>query len=297
MKILHFHVTCLFALYAGLLWAGELAPRIAAYKTRDTEIISQLPAGADPMVVDYLQACLTNVVRVGALDDDSANVAITLQDLGTLRLAATKKLSSETSGSDPVREETRAYIEHLQGFIADRYYLPYIARQNELLEMKYFNTKTANTGNFIEGYLNSYFPLTKAVDGRLRDSSPPKPLGISPWEVIARFEPPLAFRGGPEAAIMGALALSHTYFPRFVEGKPEFTKDQSFTVSTLKKAGVRVGAGAGRLDSQTRFLLGAGLQVHALGFWALYDPKGEAWMAGLSTADLSKLKKAIGWFE
>lgn len=297
MKTFIFRIAATFILTCTITVArgGELSVALEQYKEAISAALAAAPQNTPTGVVGYLQTCLTNATRLNGLDDSSPNVSLAFQDVARLRVAAFTALPPGTSGHPGVRAETKAFIDHLQSRAADNA-LEWQALQNELLSRKYFKTSTAKTSNFLEGFVNGNWKLTQADPALLRVTSPPRPLGVSPWEAIFRFEPTLALRGGPQAAILGAAGLSYTFFPTINNASPP-TVRENFGSRTVKKSGVRLGAGAGRFDGKTRLLIGPGAQFNALGVWALYEPKNGAWMLGLSASDLSKLKKGLGWFD
>jgi hypothetical protein len=173
--------------------------------------------------------------------------------------------------------------------------LSVIECQGDLLKRKYFKTATTESANFLEGYANSRFSFTSA---NLQATADTKNLGITPDEIIFRFEPTLVFEGGAQAAIIGTVGLTHTYFPPVIRDRSgSVSLGKSATSVFPEKAGLRCGIGAGMIDDKARLLIGAGVQLHAFGIWGLYEPKRSNFLLGISVSDLSKVKKVIGWFD
>jgi hypothetical protein len=212
------------------------------------------------------------------------------------RLAADGALTAETSGAPGVRSENDAYILHLQPYVKSTY-LNLIALQKQLLERKYFKAETAKNANFIEGYVNSAWRLTRADQSGLQNQLDEPHLGVSPWEAIFRFEPTMALEHGAQIAVLGTAGLSYTFFPGINTGKIPYVFQEDFWSKWVQKSGIRLGLGVGNMDNRAKLLIGAGTQVNALGLWGIYKPDGGTFLFGLSASDLSKFKKVISWMD
>jgi hypothetical protein len=212
--------------------------------------------------------------------------------LVTSRREAEGELTAETSGAQGVVEESNAFILHLQPYRKAEY-INLVALQEELLERKYFKSETAKNANFLEGFINGRWSLTRSD---YSDSFDQEHLGIAPWEAIFRFEPALAFDHGAQVAILGTAGLSYAFFPDIERSKTPMVFRENFWSKWVRKSGLRLGVGVGNLDDRAKLLLGAGTQLNALGLWGLYKPDGETFLFGLSASDLSKFKKFISWF-
>ena len=283
----------LFILQAALALAGPLADSLARYQR---EARALLERENDAEVRAYLGACLDAASQLHGREVDSPGIVAIFDDIALARNRARAKFATPPAGPalETVRAEREAFVTHLQSYLAD-HKLQRMALQNKLLARKYFNEQTVKNANYLEGFVNGHFALTRADPTMLSRTDGPRPLGVSPWEAIFRLEPTLALRGGPQAAIMGAAGLSYTFFPKIDATSLEPT--ETFRSGTIKKTGLRLGAGAASLDGKTRLLVGPGVQLHALAIWCLYQPNDRAVMLGVGTADLGKLKKALGWFE
>lgn len=290
-----------FLSLATLVRADDLTEGLNLYKTGLRQALTELPPESPDEEVNlteartYLKLCLIHSSVLEGIELTNPGVSTALKQFATLHNEARDVVVTGTPRHPSIRVEHAAYVEHLQGINADAY-LAWAKLQNQLLERKYFKTSTSENANFLESYVNGHLSLTKSDPGGLRQIEPPKPLGVSPWEALFRFEPTLAMRGGPQPAIMGTAGLTHTFFPDVIGGVRPTLQETSWSRS-LKKAGGRIGIGVGEVNDKTELLLGVGLQLHSVGIWAVYEPDQEIWMLGLSTADLKKLRKAIGVFD
>jgi hypothetical protein len=282
----------LLFLHATLAFADQFAASLEQYAS---DVNAALAAERQPVAKVYLQGRLGDVALLRGFAVTHPGLTEAFNQVVARRIAADGLLTAETTTAN-VQRETKSYNDHLEPYRAQQF-RDLIALQDQLLQRKYFKTKTAKNANYIEGWVNSHWSLTRIDHSETMKVLAMPTFGVSPWEAIFRFEPTAAMRGGPQAAIMGTAGLSHAYFPSVDRSSVPPAFQESFASEWLKKSGLRVGAGAGRFDGKTRFLLGPGIQVNALGVWGLYDPKDKSWMLGLSTADLSKLKKMLGWFD
>jgi hypothetical protein len=293
-----------FVFQATVALASQLSDDVAQYRQKTT---AALRAETTPKAKTYLERSLALADLLDGLEPGSPRLSPALAEVGKRHQQIDEILTPDevpsTNPSEPrrtkssvtpqVEAENQAYNTHLNRYVRAEYVVK-TKLQADLLSRKYFNTETAKNANYIEGWINSRWALTRADDSRIDDET----LGVKPWEAIFRFEPTLALRNGPQAAVMGTLGLTYTYFPMIDRSASPlaFKQPESFASGTLKKTGVRLGAGAGRIDGKTRLLVGPGVQVSAFAFWGLYEPHDRVWMLGISTADLSKLKKTLGWF-
>lgn len=276
-------------------WCAEpdLPTALADYDRR----VAAITSPADAHVADYLRECLAAAASLNGVTATSLEADSAMRSTVQARRAAFQKLTAAdvgALGSAPVTQEHDAYTECLYPFFENNR-LAWLRLQNAFLERKYFKTETAKNANFLEGYVNSKWSLTHAHPDELRSTTGPRPLGVSPWEAIFRFEPAAAMRGGPQAAILGTAGLAYTCFPDIDTTKIE--AKETFASKYLQKAGIRAGVGAATLSGKTRLLTGPGVQINAVAAWALYDPRDRTWMLGISMADLSKLEKVLGWFK
>lgn len=205
-------------------------------------------------------------------------------------------LSYQESGAPAIRAETEAYSTHLFPYRKSEF-INLVALQEELLERKYFKTETSKTANFLEGYVNSRWSLTRSNHAYIGDVLAQPHLGVSPWEAIFRLEPALAFDHGARVAILGTAGLSYSYFPEIDRKSTPMVFEEDFWSEWVRKSGIRLGVGVGDLDDKAKLLLGAGTQISALGVWGLSKPDGSSFLLGISATDLSKFKKIFPWFD
>ena len=287
LLILWFHVSLTLATAQP---EPTFAEHLALYRQQTSVALA---AETEPKARRYLEESLSNASRLDELEPGHPDFSGALRDVAKRRrelddiLTPTNGVSSIT---ERVEKEQAAHNAHINRYIRPEFIVK-AGLQADLLELKYFTTKTAKNANVIEGYINGRWSLTRADDRKIDNDT----LGVKPWEAICRLEPTVAFRGGAQPAIVGALGLSYTFFPRL--NRATMKLDPTPESKWLKKTGVRLGAGAGRFDDHTRFLIGPGVQISALAIWGLYSPKDKSMMLGLSTADLSKLKKVFGYFD
>lgn len=280
-------------LHATAALAVPLSTSLSHYREK-TQML--LAGENNPVVKKYLLACLSGADRLNGLEAGDVRVSPAFAELVRLRLAAQDELTPDTSGSAGVKAEVDAYNAHLQPYLKSEY-INLVALQENLLERKYFKAQTAKNANFLEGYINSRWSLTRS-DYSFTDEPFRQPhLGVSPWEAIFRFEPALAFDAGAQVAILGTAGLSYTFFPDLDRTKTPIVLQEDFWSKWVQKSGVRLGVGVGNLDDRAKLLLGAGTQINALGLWGLYKPDGDELLLGISASDLSKVKKVIGWFD
>jgi len=279
----------ILTMQATLVFAGQLSSSLAQYKDRTQMLVAD---ERNPQVKTYLLRCLSGAELLKGLEAGDLRVPPAFDALIKSRRDAQGELTAETSGVQGVVEENDAFIAHLQPYRKAEY-INLVALQEELLERKYFKSETAKNANFLEGYINGRWSLTRSD---YSDSFGQEHLGVAPWEAIFRFEPALAFDHGAQVAILGTAGLSYAFFPDIDRSKTPMVFREDFWSKWVQKSGLRLGVGVGNLDDRAKLLLGAGTQLNALGLWGLYKPDGEAFLFGLSASDLSKFKKFISWF-
>jgi hypothetical protein len=273
--------------------AGPFSRSLEQYKE---ETRTALGAEANEEVKKYLLFLLEAADRLNGLEAGDSSLPAALDALAKKHLEADDLLTGRTSGSPAVRAEKVAYDKYLQPY-EKRQYIWRIALQQELLERKYFQTETAKNANYFEGLVNSRWALTRADLSALNKTPVDPHLGVSPWEAIFRLEPALAFHDGTQVALLGTAGLSYTFFPDIDLDKTPPSLEETFWSDWIKKSGGRVGIGIGRKDNKSYLLTGLGVQVNAVGIWGIYQPDDKIFMLGLSTSDLSGLKKVLPWFE
>ncbi len=273
--------------------AGQLPISLERYRAEVRRVLETAPEGA---VADYLNASLAAADVLNGLEADNPGVPSAFDALVKKRLEADEKLTAEVSGNPAVRAEAAAYNLHIQPYRKAEY-LHLIRLQDELLDRKYFKTETAQNANFIEGYVNGRLRLTRAEHDDVVKAMADEHLGVSPWEAIFRLEPAASFRSGAKPAVLGTMGMSYTFFPTVERSASNPCFRESLWSEYVGKTGGRIGIGAGVVDDETRLLLGAGVQVHAVAVWFLYAPRGGKVMLGLGMSDVSKLKKVLGWFD
>src|SRR5688572_10836014 len=204
--ILWFHVSLTLATAQP---EPTFAEHLAIYR-QETSVA--LAAETGPKAKRYLEESLLNASRLDGLEPGHPELSRALREVAKRRrelddvLTPTDGVSSIT---EQVEKEQAAHNAHLNRFIRPDFIVK-AGLQAELLELKYFTTKTAKNANVIEGYINGRWSLTRADDRKIDDDT----LGVKPWEAICRLEPTVAFRGGAQPAVIGALGLSYTFFPR-----------------------------------------------------------------------------------
>jgi hypothetical protein len=275
----------------GGVHAAEFRSALDKYEAEVSALISQ---EQDLAVKEYLEGRLADARTLDASEQGNPELPVKLAELVQKRI--TVRPSPTIRHSPAAIAEEQVYGRELARYIGEDY-INLVKLQDELLSRKYFKTETAQNANFIEGVINGYWKLTRADQGDPKKILLEEPtLGVKPWEAIFRFEPTIAMRNGPQAAVIGTAGLSYTFFPAVNRSGPSVKFDETFSSKVVKKSGGRIGVGAARFGSSTHLLVGSGLQVNALGVWCLYDPRERKFMLGLSTADLSKLQKYLGWF-
>lgn len=282
-------IAFILTMQATLVFAGRLSDSLAQYKEKTQLLVAE---ERNPQVKTYLLKCLSGAEPLKGLEAGDLRVPPAFDALVKSRLDAQGELTAETSGAQGVVEENDAFIAYLQPYRKAEY-INLVALQEELLERKYFKSETAKNANFLEGYINGRWSLTRSD---YSDSFGQEHLGIAPWEAIFRFEPALAFDHGAQVAILGTAGLSYAFFPDIDRSKTPMVFREDFWSKWVQKSGLRLGVGVGNLDDRAKLLLGAGTQLNALGLWGLYKPDGDAFLFGLSASDLSKFKKFISWF-
>ncbi|GFO65467.1 hypothetical protein M1B72_17060 [Geomonas paludis] len=286
-----FLVGVVFLVQTTVALAGQLSSSVEQYKMK----VQLARANETNVIVQtYLEACLTGASALDGLEVGDPRVPDALKTAKNARIKAIGGLTPDTSNSSGVSAEVDAYNMNLQPYLKS-HYINLVSLQDQLLERKYFKTETAKNANFLEGYVNSNWSLTRA--DHTGEALHRPNLGISPWEAIFRFEPTLAFEHGAQVAIMGTAGLSYTFFPEIDQNTMPFVFKENFLSNWVRKSGFRLGIGVGNLDERAKLLLGAGTQLNALGLWGLYKPDGSSFMFGLSASDLSKFKKAVSWFQ
>ena len=286
-------ITFIFIIQATVVFAGQLSTSLAHYKETTQMLVAE---EKNPTVKTYLLTCLTGAESLKGLEAGDVRVPQAFDALVKSRLEAAGELTPETSGAPGVVAETRAYTSHLQPYRKSEY-INLVALQGELLERKYFKAETSKNANFIEGYINSRWALTRSDHSYIGTVLSQPHLGVSPWEAILRFEPAVAFDHGARVAILGTAGLSYTFFPDIERNKTPMVFQEDLWSKWVQKSGVRLGVGVGNLDDRAKLLLGAGTQINALGLWGLYKPDGNTFLLGLSASDLSKFKKFVAWFD
>ena len=292
MKIQKPFWALLLFLQATLAFADQFEASLERYTS---EVKAALAEERHPVAKTYLQGRVEDAALLRGFAVTHPGLAGAFDQVVARRIAADGLLTTESTTAN-VNRETNAYNEHLEPYRAQQF-RELIQLQDQLLQRKYFKTQTARNANYLEGWVNSHWSLTRIDHSDTMTVLARPTFGVSPWEAIFRLEPTAAMRGGPQAAIMGTAGLSYAYFPTVDRSSVPPAFQETAASKWLKKSGLRAGAGAGRFDRKTRLLVGPGIQLNALGVWGLYEPKGKNWMLGLSTADLSKLKKALGWFD
>lgn len=283
-------ITAFVSFQCAIVLADQLSTAVDQY-TRKTQTL--LESATNDAAKIYLQECLKAIAPMRDLEITDPRLGTARSTLLKLRSAAEDELPVAVIDDYAIKSEKMAFDEHLQPYLKETL-ISLVTLQNRLLDRKYFKTETAKNANFIEGYANSCFALTRADI----TASPDDPsLGISPWEAIFRLEPAIAFNGGAQAAIMGTAGLSYACFPSIDRSISPPVFHETVSSKWLRKSGGRIGAGAAQIDDKTRFLLGAGVQVNAIALWGLYEPEDQKWMLGVGMSDLSKLKKIVSWFE
>lgn len=284
-------VNFVLIIQTSVVFAAQLSSSLEQYKVKTQILLVQEQNGN---VKEYLQSCFNASNYLNGLEAGDARLPDAFTKVVKERKIATGNL---TASSEPsVRAEESAYNEYLQPY-RKKEYINFLALQEQLLERKYFKSETAKNANFLEGYVNSNWSLTRADHSSPSEVFNKPTLGISPWEAIFRLEPTMAFDDGVQAAVLGTAGLSYAIFPEIKRESEVLTFEESFWSQWIQKSGARIGVGVGNLDNQAKLLLGAGTQINAIGLWCLYKPDGNTFMFGLSASDLSKFKKVITWFE
>lgn len=277
--------------YSCVAWSSEFQDDVARYAVEVEQTASQ---ETDDGASQYLRECLAALGPLRRAEQGEADLSKVLRGFIAARIRA------QAAPGDPAtlrrpgpRAEQRAYDDYLFRYSKEEY-LVALALQRELLERKYFKTQTAPNSNFVEGLLNGAWDLTRTDQSEAALHRPD--LGVSSWEAIARFEPAAIVHESANIAIVGTLGLSNTLFPRVLGSGADRTLEETFASSWVRKWGVRLGAGAIRVDGDTRFVTGPGVQVNALAIWALYQPYDDSVRLAVGVSNLAKLQKAIGWF-
>jgi hypothetical protein len=272
--------------------AGQLSADVALYK----ETVKALESSASvPVVREYLQSCLDGAKLLDGLEAGDAAVSDAFKKIVEARKEWPLKL--DTNRRDPaVAAESAAYNARLQGYVKEEY-IRLVSLQDELFERKYFQNETSASANFIEGAINSHWSFTRADRGNPQEVLKSETLGVSPWEAIVRLEPTYVFEDGGQGAVMGTIGLTRTFFPEITHTSNGATFDETLWSKTIQKVGLRAGIGVGKIDEDTKLLLGLGVQVWSVGIWGLYEPDDSTFLLGVSLSDLSKLKKVVGWFD
>lgn len=285
-------VSFLFLIQVQTVYAGQLSSSLGQYQETTKAALAN---EKNKKVEQYLRSCLTASNSLNGLEAGSRRLQAALTSFVTGRLGAAGELTPDTSGAESVRIEKQAYDKYIQPYRKAEY-VSLISLQDQLLERKYFKTETAKNANFLEGYINGHWSLTRADHSDVKRVLAEPHLGVSPWEAIFRLEPALAFNGGAQVAILGTAGLSYTFFPSINREKSPPSFDESFLSKWVEKTGGRIGVGVGHIHSDTRLLVGGGVQINALGLWGLYEPDDRIFMLGVSSANLGKLKKGIPLF-
>lgn len=278
---------------SALAGAGQFSTALEQYQLKTQALVAK---ETDPDVKEYLIACLTGAKVLDGAEAGDPRLPNLLHQFVTTKLTADGKLPPGKGGTPGVQGEDAAYNATLQPY-AKAVYINLVALQDQLLERKYFKAETAKNANFLEGYINSRWSLTRADHSDINKVMNQRHLGVSPWEAIFRFEPTLAFEHGAQAAIMGTAGLSYTFFPEVDRNQTPFTFREDFWSEWVQKSGIRFGLGVGNLDDRAKLLVGAGTQINALGLWGIYKPDGSSFLFGLSASDLSKFKKVLSWMD
>lgn len=282
-----------FVIQTTVVCAAQLSTSLAQYTAGTQALVA---VEKNEKVQKYLLTCLSSAQSLNGLEAGDPRVPPAFKELVAGRLAAGGDLDAETSGSVGVRTEVNSYNVHLQPY-AKTNYLNLIALQDQLLERKYFKAETAKNANFLEGYVNSKWHLTRVEHFNVQEVLNDPHLGVSPWEAIFRLEPTMAVEHGAQIAFLGTAGLSYAFFPDIDRKADPYLFREDFWSKWVQKSGVRLGLGAGNLDNHVKLLVGAGVQLNALGLWGLYKPDGGTFLFGLSASDLSKFKKVISWMQ
>jgi hypothetical protein len=272
--------------------AGQLQDSLTDYKVKIEVAVTD---EQNELVKKYLSSCLAAADNLNGLEAGDRRVSEAFRKLVALRLEAGSGFTPQTSDAVGVQVEREAYDAYLLPYLQDEY-IGLVALQDRLLERKYFAGATAKSANFIERYVNGKWALTRADHSNIKRVLAGPHLGVSPWEAVIRLEPAATFNRGAQAAVLGTAGLSYTFFPVVDRGKTPPGFDEDFWSKWLKKSGGKIGIGVGSNENKARVLVGTGLQLNGLVFWALYEPEGRDFMLGLSASDLSIIKKVVPWF-
>jgi len=269
---------------SGTLWAADrLSDAAHNYESTIAELLDH---ETDSRTRDFLANNLTSAHKLDGLADSVAEPL--LQDWKDHRLDTT--LQPGIVGTPTGLEEQRAWNKWIAPFLRDGYFAV-VEYQNKLLERKYFESETSSQANFLEAYLNGVLPFTRS-DPTLKPEASPT-LGISPWEVIARFEPVVVDWDLGQPAFIGLLGLNGVLFPKVITTGETINLEDNFFSKYVQKLGIRGGAGVTWIDSHPHLLWAAGGQIASIAIWAVYEPDFAKAAIGIGMADLSVLKNFL----
>jgi hypothetical protein len=271
--------------------AGLFASSVERYRA---SVVAAHAVTAHSNTMEYLSVCLRASGPLRGIEVGDTRLPERLRAFLQARRVAKAQLQGNAADERAQKAEDDAYALSFVPYVSDQ--LCWLeSLQDELRERKYFRSETEEDASSLEAYAKRHYSLMRTdVTAGLSTRN----LGISPWEAMFRVEPTLAFDNGPQAALLGTVGLSYTFFPGLDLLQTPPTFDESLLSKYLQKSGVRLGAGPGQFDGQRiRLLLGAGIQVNAIAIWALYQPVDEKFMLAVSASDLSKLKDVMGWIK
>lgn len=199
-----------------------------------------------------------------------------------------------------IRGERALHTKHITPLL-NPIYVANLATRRAVLEIKYFDPDTDETGNIFEGYINSSLPFLKSTRlTEMGNDSWYRLHGVSKWEATLRTDPIVLGNDDNDAGALLALGALFNFFPH-VNENPEnpFDPDIEPTWASehLKRMGLKLGWGFQVPEGgRPRALYGAGWQVRALTAWAVYSTRDDEWTWAGGLSDLGWLKGLIPVF-
>lgn len=171
-------------------------------------------------------------------------------------------------------------------------YVAELVVRRELLARKYLQDEYAEGGNFLEGLVNSRFPLTRFQEGA---EAWYREAGVSAFEVPFRIEPLIGLQDdGLSKGLLVSTGLLLHLFPEVEVDGFQARNEESFWSEYLKRVGLRIGAGVGWERGEAgAFVLGAGLQLRSFSAWAVHDFEQDDTSLMLGLSDLGFLQDWI----
>ena len=296
----------LVAVDALALDLAKLQADLGAYRDDLTAIADKSGAASgqlQPLFVMYLadnQTAATLAREFVARNPAELPVVKELEKLNQQRLTRKNRMLQTIPPSAPefpfLRDENKSWQTHLYPYLEDTYVKGLVVRK-QLYEFKYFEADDPKQANLAEAWLNGAIPFTRQQD----EPAWYRQHGVSSWEATLRVEPLVLLEDHNRPGALATAGMLYNFFPEVSaqDGENRFQPlvKHDFWSRNLKRAGLKLGAGALFDDPKTEFLAGVGLQLRVWSLWGVYSTGESRYSLAVSLSDWDWVKKLLPLFQ